>query len=212
MEFNWNVAKPSSTNPVAAGFERGAGQPSRTFADFVRLGIEHILSGYDHLLYLLGLILACHRFRSILPIITSFTVAHSLTLGLATIGAMSVPSSVVEPVIAASIVYVGAENLWLRGREPRRRWAGAFLFGLIHGFGFAGLLREVGVGSDGQSVVLPLFSFNLGVELGQLALVSIALPVLSWARRQRFVEWGLPASSAIVGLVGLYWFLERVSI
>lgn len=200
----------SAQNPaIEFSYDRLA--PTHTFTDFVRLGIRHILTGYDHLLYLAGLILACHRFRSILPIITSFTVAHSLTLGMATVGVWSLSPGWVEPLIAASIVYVGIENLWMRDREPRHRWITAGMFGLVHGFGFAGLLREIGVGQNGSSVLVPLFSFNLGVELGQLCIVALILPVLAWARsRPRFAERGAPALSLLVAGFGLYWLVERV--
>lgn len=210
LDFNWGELSPPQE--MSTGAAALAPKPSSyPFTAFIKLGIEHILTGYDHLLYLAGLMLACRRFRSILPIITSFTVAHSLTLGLATVGAVTLPSRLVEPMIAASIVYVGVENLLLGGREPRLRWIGAFLFGLIHGFGFAGLLQEMGVGSDGHSVWVPLFSFNVGVEIGQLSIVVVALPLLTWARREpRFLRWGLPASSAAVSLMGFYWLVERV--
>lgn len=214
LEFAWpaSVLAPGAANATDVRGPKGAASAGTyPFLAFVKLGIEHILTGYDHLLYLAGLILACRRFRGILPIITSFTVAHSLTLGLATAGAVTLPASFVEPMIAASIVYVGVENILLRDREPRRRWAGAFAFGLIHGFGFAGLLQEMGVGHDGHSVIVPLASFNLGVEFGQLSVVALVLPILAWARRQpRFLSWGLPASSAAVAAMGLYWFAERV--
>lgn len=196
---------------AAAAVTPDAAPRARTFADFFRLGVLHILTGYDHLLYLAGLIVACRGFRSILPIVTSFTLAHSCTLALATVGAVNLPPSIVEPLIAASIVYVAVENLFLRGREPRRRWITAFGFGLVHGFGFAGLLREIGVGGPSLPLAVPLFSFNLGVEAGQLAVVATALPVLAWSRRlPRFEAAGLPALSSLVAAFGTYWFVERI--
>lgn len=205
-----------STNAAGAADRTDAETPIRsenwrTFLDFVRLGIEHILTGYDHMLYLAGLILACRRFRTIVPIVTSFTVAHSLTLGLATTCWVSLSPSVVEPLIAASIVYVGCENLWLKNHEPRRRWISALIFGLVHGFGFAGLLQEMGLGQHGGAVLLPLFSFNLGVECGQLFVVALVFPVLAWARnREKAAQWLFPVSSAAVAMIGFYWFVERV--
>lgn len=181
-----------------------------TFLGFVTLGIEHIWMGYDHLLFLFALLLVCQSYRSIIGIITCFTVAHSLTLILATFDLVSLPGWLVEPAIAASIVFVGVENLWRRGAEPKGRWALTFCFGLIHGFGFAGVLRELGIGENGQGLALPLFSFNLGVELGQIVIAVVALPIL-WRLRQKekFVRVGVPVLSAVVALAGLYWLLER---
>jgi hydrogenase/urease accessory protein HupE len=202
LTFTWKSPVAENLSPVARG----------AFAEFLKLGVEHIVTGYDHLLYLAGLIIACRRLRSIVALITSFTVAHSLTLALATLGVVSIPSRVIEPLIAASIVYVGLENLWLRGREPRARWFLAFFFGLVHGFGFAGLLSDFGVGVGDGSIALPLLSFNLGVELGQLAILTIALPPLLWARSwSRFTTLALPAASLLVVTAGGFWFFERVS-
>ncbi len=116
------------------------------FWGFLQLGIAHIWTGYDHLLFLAGLLIVCRRVRTIVGIISSFTVAHSITLGLAATNTVNLPSRVVEPLIAASIFYVGVENLIRRGAEPNGRWAVAFAFGLVHGFGFATVLRELGFG------------------------------------------------------------------
>jgi hypothetical protein len=112
--------------------------------------------------------------------------------------------------IAASIVYVGVENLIRRGAEPKGRWALTFGFGLVHGFGFASVLRELGVGSNGHSLAMPLFTFNLGVEVGQITIAAVALPLV-WQLRKNatFVRRGVPILSAMVALAGLYWFLER---
>ena len=184
--------------------------PRVPFLGFLALGIEHIWTGYDHLLFLFALLVVCRSFRSIAAIISCFTLAHSLTLALATLGVVTVPSRLVEPAIAASIVFVGVENLWRRGAEPRGRWALTFAFGLIHGFGFASVLRDLGVGRDGQGIALPLATFNLGVELGQIAVAAVALPIVWRLRRsERFVQRGVPALSAIVVLAGGYWLLER---
>ncbi|MBL9202016.1 MAG: HupE/UreJ family protein, partial [Opitutaceae bacterium] len=145
---------------------------------FFRQGVLHLWTGYDHILFLLALLVVCTRFRDCLVIITSFTVAHSLTLALAALEVLSLPARLVEPVIAASIVYVGVENLLRRGAEPRGRWALTFAFGLVHGFGFAGVLRELGLGAGGQGIALPLLTFNLGVEAGQIAIAAVVLPLL----------------------------------
>ncbi len=182
---------------------------SQLFVSFLRLGIDHILSGYDHLLFLTGLLVACRRFRTMLGIITCFTLAHSITLALAALGIVVLSSRVVEPLIAASIVFVGVENL-LRREEPPHRWLLTFAFGLIHGFGFADALREAGLGGGGAGLAVPLFSFNLGVEFGQLAVVVVLLPILLKLReRPAFARYGVPAISGIVVALGAWWLLER---
>ena len=186
--------------------------PRSSWPAFFKLGVEHIVTGYDHLLYLAALILGCARFRLIVGIVTAFTLSHSLTLALATLGLVCPPPSpLVEQAIAATIVFVAIENLWLRGREPRLRQGVAFVFGLIHGFGFAGLLAELGLGLDGGAIVVPLLAFNVGVEAGRLILIACALPLLLWARRcSGFVAYGQPAASLGVACMGMYWFLTRL--
>lgn len=182
------------------------------FLAFVRLGVMHIWTGYDHLLFLFGLLVVCRRFRSVVAIISCFTIAHSLTLALSTLNIVTIPSRIVEPCIAASIVFVGIENVLAlrRGREPAHRWRLTFAFGLIHGFGFASALRELGVGANGGSVILPLFSFNLGVEMGQIAIAAAVLPILWQLRRARSLTLPWPAfASGVVALAGLTWLLQR---
>jgi hydrogenase/urease accessory protein HupE len=195
--------------PGAASGAPRPSQPTISFLAFLKLGIEHILTGYDHLLFLLGLLVVCRRFSTTLTIVTCFTVAHSLTLALAALDVVTIPSRVVEPLIAASITFVGVENLVRRG-EPKGRWLLTFAFGLVHGFGFASVLREAGVGAGGRALALPLFSFNLGVELGQLAVVAILLPLL-WKLRTRrlFDRYGAAVISIVVALLGSYWLLRR---
>jgi hydrogenase/urease accessory protein HupE len=185
-------------------------EAARSFTNFFCLGVKHILTGYDHLLFLFGLLLVAHGFFSSLGIITSFTIAHSITLAVATLHLVQIPSRIVEPLIAASIVFVGIENL-LRGDIPTARRMVAFGFGLIHGFGFASALREAGIGSDTGGIVLPLFSFNLGVELGQIMVAALALPII-WKLRDNpiFIARWAPAYSAAVVLLGSFWFVERV--
>src|SRR5262245_1278112 len=188
----------------------GAFEATRSFANFLSLGVKHILTGYDHLLFLIGLLLVARGFFSSLGIITSFTIAHSITLAVATLQLVQIPSRIVEPLIAASIVFVGAENL-LRGDIPKARRIVPFGFGLIHGFGFASALREAGIGSATGGIVLPLFSFNLGVELGQIMVAAVALPII-WKLRENpiFITRWAPACSAAVVLLGSFWFVERV--
>jgi hydrogenase/urease accessory protein HupE len=180
----------------------------QTFWQFLKLGVEHILVGFDHLAFLFALLLAGSSFREAAKIITSFTAAHSMTLALATLNLVNLPASIVEPMIAVSIVYVGLENIFRR--EKRWRWMLTFAFGLIHGFGFASVLRDLGIGSQGRGVVMPLLSFNLGVELGQIALAALVLPLI-WKLRQQtnFVVRYVPACSLLVALAGGYWLIER---
>ena len=182
----------------------------RSFTNFLCLGVKHILTGYDHLLFLFGLLVVARGFASSLGIITSFTIAHSITLAVATLHPVQIPSRIVEPLIAASIVFVGIENL-LRGDIPTARRMVAFGFGLIHGFGFASALREAGIGSGTGSILLPLFSFNLGVELGQIMVAAAALPII-WKLRENpmFIARWAPACSAAVVLLGSFWFVQRV--
>jgi hydrogenase/urease accessory protein HupE len=181
-----------------------------SFADFLALGVKHILTGYDHLLFLFGLLVVARGFVSSLNIITSFTIAHSITLALATLSVVQIPSRIVEPLIAASIVYVGVENL-LRGDNPKARQLLTFGFGFIHGFGFASALRETGIGSRTGGVVLPLLSFNVGVEFGHIMVAAAALPII-WKLRTSpvFIARWAPACSAAVVLLGSFWFVERV--
>jgi hydrogenase/urease accessory protein HupE len=182
---------------------------AETTRQFFVLGIQHILGGYDHLLFLGALLLAARGVGDAVTTLTSFTVAHSLTLGLAVTGVVNAPSGSVEPLIAASIVYVGLENL-LR-RHPPPRWKLTFGFGLIHGFGFAGALRELGIGSSGLAVALPLGSFNLGVEAGQIAVALVTLPLLSALRARPALSARLTtACSVLVVFAGGYWLIERM--
>lgn len=185
-------------------------RPSRSTmpGGFFLLGIEHVLTGFDHLLFLFVALIVCQRFSTALSVITSFTLAHSLTLALATLGFVRVPGRLVEIVIAASIVYVALENLF--GKDGARwRWALTFAFGLVHGLGFASVLAEFGVGS-GAKAVAPLLLFNLGVEAGQIGLAALVLPLL-WRMQQSpaLARVGIPACSAVAALLGGFWLVER---
>ena len=207
---------PAETNAPAgqAITETAPPAPARSidssFGQFVSLGVEHIWTGYDHLLFLFALLVVTRSFRSALVVITAFTLAHSITLAVATFNLVQLPARYTEPLIAATIVYVGVENLVKRG-DPHGRWMLTFAFGLIHGFGFASVLRDMGVGARAGGVALPLFSFNLGVELGQVAVAAIVLPLI-WQLRKKdfFVQRGVPACSTIVALAGTFWFFQRV--
>lgn len=180
----------------------------RSVFRFLVLGIEHILTGYDHLAFLLALLLAGGSLARNAKIITSFTVAHSLTLAMATLGVINVPADLVEPVIAASIVFVGLENVF--GRRLAARWSVTFMFGLVHGLGFASALRELGIGGFGVGVAIPLLSFNLGVELAQVAIAALVLPLV-WRleKRPSFTPKHVPALSLLITFAGVYWFLNR---
>jgi hydrogenase/urease accessory protein HupE len=208
-----------------------------SFTAFLKLGIEHILTGYDHLAFLLAVLLVGSSFRSSAKLISSFTAAHSLTLAMATFGVVQIPSRIVEPLIAASIVYVSVENL-LRGcagtagvlacLRPSRsrvgnvagedawgpsnrsnRWMLTFGFGLVHGLGFASVLRDLGIAQAGNALV-PLLSFNMGVELGQLAIASLILPIVwNLKKSPKFELRYVPACSAAIAAVGICWLIQR---
>ena len=173
---------------------------------FVRLGIQHILTGWDHLLFLLVLLLRGGGWLSLAKIITAFTAAHSVTLGLAVFEVVTLPDRLVEAVIALSIAVVAAENLFLRP-VISRRWLVSFGFGLVHGFGFSSVLREIGLPTQG--LVLSLFGFNAGVELGQALVVAVALPALAVLRDTRWETRLIRSASLAILLVGAVLFVER---
>jgi len=177
------------------------------FRQFFWLGVEHILSGFDHLAFLFALLIVGSTLKEAAKIITSFTVAHSITLAIATFNLVNLPSGIVEPLIALSIIYVGVENLFRR--EVKKRWLLTFGFGLVHGFGFASVLREMGIGAQG-SAAIPLLSFNLGVEAGQIAIAALILPLI-WKLKsqQSFALRFAPICSLLVSIAGGYWLIER---
>jgi hydrogenase/urease accessory protein HupE len=184
--------------------------PATRRISFFALGVEHIVTGYDHLLFLAALLLVCHNFREAAGVITFFTLAHSITLSLAALNIVRLPAQIVEPAIAASIVYVGLENIFGRHRFVWRA-AVTFAFGLVHGLGFASALREVGLGSTPGGVALPLLKFSLGLEAGQLCIAAVLLKVLLWLRkRERFERYWVPAGSVLVSVIGAYWLVSRL--
>ncbi|MGE3842479.1 MAG: HupE/UreJ family protein [Vicinamibacterales bacterium] len=180
-------------------------------AKFIPAGIHHILIGPDHILFLVGLLLLGGTFKRLLAIVTGFTVAHSMTLSLAALSIVTPPAWLVEPAIALSIVYVGADNLLVRDGGGRDLRAGiAFAFGFIHGFGFASVLRDMGL--PARALGWTLFSFNFGVELGQLlivALVGAALAIVH-GRSETAGRLVVVFGSIAVILAGTYWFVQRV--
>jgi hydrogenase/urease accessory protein HupE len=180
-----------------------------TFPDFFLMGVEHILTGYDHLLFLFGLLIAVSQFRATLLVITCFTLAHSATLALAAFDVVRISGRIVEPLIALTIIYVGAENLLSAG-APTGRWRLTLIFGMVHGLGFATELKEKLASVIGAKIALPLLSFNLGVELGQIAVAALVLPLILWMRSAPvFLRRTVPVCSALVVLAGTWWLLER---
>lgn len=202
-------------DPAADGQARG-------FGGFVAEGMHHIAIGLDHILFLVSLLIvavwrrdgsgwvpretAASAWAETLRLVTAFTVAHSVTLGLAATGVLAPPSRWVETLIAASVLVAALDNLRPFLRAPR--WLMVSLFGLVHGFGFAGPLQDLGLEQGG--LALPLLGFNLGVELGQLAIVALLLPVAIAVRRAPLYRRALvPGASAAVALLALAWTLER---
>jgi len=174
----------------------------------LKLGVEHILTGADHLVFLLGLILVGGGLRSMVGVVTAFTVAHSITLALAALSVFAPSPRLVEPAIALSIAYVGVENFFVK--DARKRWRITFPFGLVHGFGFAAALREIAL--PRAQVPIALVSFNLGVELGQLAVLSIALPLVLTARNAPwFGDRGVKITSAAIAAGGAALFVVRLA-
>jgi hydrogenase/urease accessory protein HupE len=193
-------------------FEYYAGSRQGVWAvvkKFVPAGIHHILIGPDHLLFLVGLLLLGGTVRQLTLVVTAFTVAHSITLTLAALNIVTPPARVIEPAIALSIVYVGFDNLLVRGGRDMRVWI-AFTFGFIHGFGFANVLREMGL--PARALGWSLFSFNVGVEIGQLMVVAVVATALAWLRsRSEALGRQLAlAGSVVVIAAGAFWFIQRV--
>ena len=178
-------------------------------AEFVPQGIHHILIGPDHLLFLIGLLLLGGDVRRLLLVVTAFTVAHSITLALAVLDVVSPPGNVVEPIIALSIIYVGADNLLVRGGRDMRVWI-ALVFGLIHGFGSASVLREMGLPSG--ALGWSLFSFNVGGEIGQVVVaVVVASALMALRARSQVAGQRLAVAGSVTVMgAGLFWFVQRV--
>lgn len=176
---------------------------------FVAAGVHHILIGPDHLLFLVGLLLLGGSIRRLILVVSAFTVAHSVTLSLAALNIFTPPPRIIEPAIALSIVYVGADNLTMRGGRDVRAWI-AFGFGFVHGFGFANVLREMDL--PARALGWSLFSFNLGVEVGQLMVVVVVASLLAAVRaRSEMAGRRLAfAGSIVVIAAGAFWFIERV--
>ena len=177
--------------------------------EYLRLGYTHILpNGLDHILFVLGIFLLSPRIKTMLLQVTAFTIAHSITLGLSIYGILSLPSRVVEPLIALSIAYVAIENLVTRELKPWRL-ALVFMFGLLHGLGFAGVLRELGL--PREEFLTALLTFNLGVEGGQLTIIAGAwLATIGFAQRPWYRERVVVPVSLAIAATGLYWMVTRL--
>jgi len=194
-------AKPTSPNP----------RPSLT--EFLKLGIGHILNieAFDHLLFLTALLLGCRRLKPMLLVITGFTLAHSLTLALAALNLVTISARIIEPAIAASIIFVAAEN-FRRAEKSWPRYAFTCGFGLIHGFGFASALRASGLAGTGSEITGPLVAFNVGVEIGQLTVAAVLLPLLLVLNKSPwFAKHGTRLISALVILIATFWLWQRLA-
>jgi hydrogenase/urease accessory protein HupE len=180
---------------------------------FVQAGIEHIFLGYDHIAFLAAIVLWADHLWPVIKIVTAFTIAHSITLSLAALQVVVIPSAIVEPAIAATIMFVAAENFFSRNVDGR--WRVTFVFGLIHGFGFASALQEIGLPAN--AAVPALAAFNIGVEIGQVVIVALIFPLLLWSDRighpAEAREGRRPAvvyfCSAAILSAGLYWLMVR---
>ncbi|EKN66481.1 hypothetical protein BABA_15267 [Neobacillus bataviensis LMG 21833] len=202
----------SSVQPDKGGAGTGAAakpvekSATSSWFSFFKLGMLHILTGYDHLLFLFALLLRKQTFKQYAAIVTSFTIAHSITLSLAVLGVITLPSRFVEAVIAFSICYVALENIFRK--EIRHRWSITFVFGLIHGLGFASILKEMAIPKSHLAVAL--VNFNLGIEFVQLSIVLLLLPLLAYLFKlkssRKIVTYG---SYAIVAM-GAIWLVQRV--
>ena len=174
---------------------------------FLLLGLEHIFTGYDHILFVISLLFGAKTFKNILSLVTAFTIAHSITLILATLDIVQLPGRFIESAIALSIIYVALINIF-NPDSKHQPWL-AFGFGLIHGFGFAGILSEMRL--DGSQLATSLLSFNIGIEIGQIIIVSLVFPIILWLRKFTFkpVKWVIPGTSVAILAFGLIWFIER---
>ena len=195
-------------------FELNAAYTPKPFTqvatEYTVLGFEHIVpKGIDHILFVLGLFLLSVKLRPLLLQVTAFTLAHSITLGLTIYGVISLPPSIVEPLIALSIVAVGIENIFVKTVKIRRIVV-VFLFGLLHGMGFAGVLSQLGLPES--DFVTALVFFNIGVEAGQLFVITVAFLCVFWLlkNQQLYRQWVVIPVSALISLIGLYWTYERL--
>jgi len=173
------------------------------FLHFIEEGVEHIVLGWDHVVFLVILLLGAKTFRDVVKLGTTFTVAHSVTLALAVLGVVNVPGEIVEPLIAASIVYVAA--MQVLGVENDKKLIVVFLFGLLHGLGFAGAVTFPG----GTPIVSALIGFNLGIELGQALIIAVVFPLLLWSRKFEWSKFAHASAGSAAAAIGLFWLSQR---
>lgn len=180
--------------------------------DFLKLGVLHILDGTDHILFVLSLLLVFVGIATMLKYTLTFTVAHSITIILAGTSLLTLSASIVEPVIALSIAVVALTSVFLRDNkylgDLRVRLGIIFFFGLFHGLGFAGLLQEIDVPED--KFISSLVSFNIGIEIGQLIIVTLALPVIYLFRNHKYYPFAVKIAAVIIAVIALFWFVERI--
>jgi hypothetical protein len=221
-DFSFDDAPPFDLLLVPGGRGVSAAIENPQLLDYLREGVWHIWIGFDHILFLLSLLLPSVLMRSgdhwepapslrrslleVLKVVTAFTLAHSITLSLAALQVISLPSRWVESTIAASVVFAALNNL--KGTIEKRRWVMAFVFGLVHGFGFASVLADLGLPQD--ALVLALVGFNLGVEVGQMAIVVAFVPIAFGLRTTEFYRRGvITVGSILVAIVAGWWFVQR---
>ncbi|MFQ5430952.1 MAG: HupE/UreJ family protein [Nitrospinota bacterium] len=198
----------SSTNPdfEVESLKAGGSLFINRLYSFFSLGVEHLLTGYDHILFLLSVILVTASFMSTLKVITSFTIAHSITLALAFTGTISLPSAIVEPLIAATIIYVSIENLFRS--DFSNRWIVTFFFGLVHGLGFVGALKDITVSTS--ELATSVVSFNIGIEICQIAIIAVFFPILHFIRKQPWGHMFERVASVLIAISGTYWLVTRL--
>lgn len=209
VQSTW-LTDGATSEPFPLGGELAPKSTWQVASEYTVLGFTHILpKGLDHILFVLGIFLLSLRWKPLLSQVTAFTIAHSITLGLSLYGFISLSPKIVEPLIALSIVYVAVENILTRDLKPWRIFV-VFAFGMLHGLGFAGVLMEVGL--PRSEFLTALITFNVGVELGQLAVISMAfLAVGLWFKNRSWYRYGIVIpSSAVISLIGAYWTVERI--
>ena len=214
---SWTILLTEDQHEQQAGSEQandsnsaGSSIPTEkttsSWMSFFKLGMSHILTGYDHLLFLFALLLRKQTFKQYALIVTSFTVAHSITLSLAVLGIMDLPSKFVESFIALSIIYVAFENIFKK--EVNHRWGLTFVLGLIHGLGFANILQEMNLSK--ANLASALVGFNIGIEVVQLVIVLLLLPLLTYIHRLKASSNMIKYGSIVIILLGTYWLVERL--
>ena len=199
------VLKASNATFHIPDVHSGGSASSDRAWSFFKLGVEHLLTGYDHILFLLTVIIAM-SLPDTIKAVTAFTVAHSLTMALAFLHLVSLPSSIVEPLIALTIIYVSVENILTQ--RVKKRWLLTGLFGLVHGLGFVGALKAITVSRD--ELLLSLFSFNVGIEAGQLLVIAISIPLLRYLHSRTWDRRFCRVFSQGAAALGSVWFLQRV--